>query len=228
MLLDRSKMAQSSVHSRLEIGFTQQWRQWQEAQAVYSQDTLRILDHPVMEAWEHPYMQRLAEIACGQGGRVLEVGFGMGISACYIQQQAIEAHVVIEANRQVFKRLQHFAVQAPHPVSAYFGFWEDVVQALEAESFDGILFDTYPLQAQHIHCNHFPFFAAAQRLLKPGGVLTYYSDEVDDFSAAHREALHNAGFQQIAGQACPVTPPKDCLYWQNNRILAPIVTKSGT
>ncbi len=39
----------------------------------------------IMMSWEHPVMKQHAEIVCKNGGDILEIGFGMGISAQYIQ-----------------------------------------------------------------------------------------------------------------------------------------------
>jgi guanidinoacetate N-methyltransferase len=112
------------------------------------------------------------------------------------------------------------------PVEALFGFWEQITKNVIAdESLSGILFDTYPLHEEEIHQNHFPFFKEAYRMLKPGGVLTYYSDEIKDFSRAHLRALNDAGFIHIDKKICIVSPPKDCAYWQSNTIVAPIITK---
>lgn len=38
-----------------------------------------------MEAWEKPYMYALAEKVAKEGGKMLEVGFGMSLSAGAIQ-----------------------------------------------------------------------------------------------------------------------------------------------
>ena len=62
--------------------------EWATAEATFEWrrgvECLRILDAPVMEDWEAPYMAALAAVACRNGGRVLEVGFGLGISAQFI------------------------------------------------------------------------------------------------------------------------------------------------
>merc|ERR1712224_133444 len=57
---------------------------WKESQIDLTDESLKIQGHPVMEAWEHPYMKSLAKIATSKGGCVLELGFGMSISANYI------------------------------------------------------------------------------------------------------------------------------------------------
>lgn len=48
---------------------------------------LHFGEHQVMQAWEYPYMQELAEVATSalDKGDVLELGYGMGISGGYIQ-----------------------------------------------------------------------------------------------------------------------------------------------
>jgi len=214
-----------TLKERLAIGFDDLKERWRSAQATLTDNSLTICGHPVMERWEEAYMKDLAEIAGSQGGRVMEVGFGLGISAAFIQQQPIEEHVIIEANKDVYLAAQRFASAAAKPTRIMFGFWEAIVPYLPDGSFSGILFDTYPLAADEVHQNHFPFFKEAHRLLKPGGVLTYYSDEASEFSPEHAACLRSAGFGGIDSRLCRVDPPADCKYWRAKSILSPIIRK---
>ena len=212
--------------NRVKIGFRAK-QVWKTAPAVFTKHFLKILGHPVMEDWEIPYMKRLAHIATMNGGTVLEVGFGMGISARFIQQADIKRHIIIDMNHQVADRARDFSLKAKHKVVVLEGLWEEVIDQIPDNSLDGILFDTYPLTKAEIHRNHFAFFRAAFRKLKKDGVLTYYSDEIKSFHPAHIKKLLHAGFKEanISSQVVKVIPPKDCEYWKSSTILAPIVKK---
>lgn len=211
--------------SRCDIGFLEDFHQWKTEKATFTENELIIQGHPVMERWEENYMEELAAIASSQGGDVLEIGFGMGISAEFIQTHDIKTHTIIEANEDVFLMLEQFAKESARPIKSLLGFWQDVTKTLPDASFTGILFDTYPLTKEEIHQNHFTFFEEAYRLLQPGGTLTYYSDEIDTFGESHIAKLQNAGFKNIEKKICNVVPPKDCQYWKSSTILAPIITK---
>ncbi|OGZ66142.1 MAG: hypothetical protein A3C58_00655 [Candidatus Staskawiczbacteria bacterium RIFCSPHIGHO2_02_FULL_34_10] len=91
--------------------------------------------------------------------------------------------------------------------------------------FDGILFDSCPLDKEVEFFQFFPFFKEAFRLLKDDGVFTYFSDEPLKVSKSHIEKLEKAGFKNIKFDICRVKPPKDCLYWKHNTIIAPIIKK---
>jgi guanidinoacetate N-methyltransferase len=210
--------------TRVRIGFSRPDR-WRDAPADFGPEALTIEGHPVMEAWETEYMRELAEVATRRGGTILEIGYGMGISAGFIQTYEICEHLIIEMNRQVHERAVAFARSSPRKTRPLFGRWEDITPLLPSGSVTGILFDTYPLSEDEIHKNHFRFFPEAYRLLAPGGTLTYYSDEIEDFSTEHIEALRKAGFTSIKGRVCQVNPPDDCLYWRSPTILTPIITR---
>lgn len=62
-------------------------KKWLNKPARYSKNTLSIDGFQVMQRWEEPYMADLASIASKNGGAVLEIGFGMGISTGYIQKE---------------------------------------------------------------------------------------------------------------------------------------------
>jgi guanidinoacetate N-methyltransferase len=223
------KIESEIIHTLKGIGFPESLDSWRDSPAVIDPDgqTLRILGHPVMERWEEPYMKRLAEIATSnaKGGTILELGFGLGISAKFIQAGAPKHHVIIEMNKAIAESARLFANQQNSQVTILEGFWQDLVPQLASESFQGILFDTYPLSEEEVDTIFYPFLEHAYRLLAYGGVLTYYSDEPAWFSQKHLTALHDAGFTKINGSLCEISPPADCQYWKQSTILAPIIEK---
>ena len=97
------------IHTLNQIGFPEEQADWKEAAPTRDphKDTLHVLGHPVMSGWERPYMRALAEIATAKGGRVLELGFGLGLSASYIQEHHPDEHVIIEMNHAIAETDRH-------------------------------------------------------------------------------------------------------------------------
>ena len=58
----------------------------------------------IMMDWEHPIMSASAAYITENGGDILEIGFGMGISAGYIQSHSISSHTIIEPHPQMVEK----------------------------------------------------------------------------------------------------------------------------
>lgn len=188
----------------------------------------KIIFNQIMQVWETPYMESLVDIATSKGGDVLEVGFGMGISAGFMQKsRKIKTHTLIECHPMMIANAKKkFAKNIKNGrFILKEGFWEEVTKTLPSKSFDGIMFDSCPLDKEVEFFQFFPFFKEAFRLLKDGGVFTYFSDEPLKISKVHMDELKKAGFTSIRFKVCKVKPPKDCIYWKHNTIVAPIIKK---
>ena len=216
-----------TTKTRKNIGFPKK-EDWCKFTAIFTKNSLIIAGHSVMESWETNYMKMLASIVTKNGGNILEVGFGLGIATHFIRQyHTVKNHVIVEFHPDIIKNCKkiYSSEIKSGKIKLLKGFWEGIVQKLTDETFDGILFDTYPLSEEQIHKNHFWFFKEAHRLLKKNGVLTYYSDESKNFSKEHITKLKEVGFRKIDFKICKVHPPKNCMYWDKKTILAPIIIK---
>ncbi|XP_075264042.1 guanidinoacetate N-methyltransferase B-like, partial [Convolutriloba macropyga] len=145
---------------------------WSGKEVDSSSDFLRIDGHPVMERWETPYMEKLAQTACRNGGVVLEVGLGMAISAAAIQKCNPSKHIIIELNQRVIEEQKAFISSHPS-IEILSGDWRDVLDQLEDSSLDGVLYDTYPMSKEEQHVHQFAFIEKVRPKLKPNAILTY-------------------------------------------------------
>jgi len=94
----------------------------------------------VMMDWEDEIMSASAAYACQNGGDILEIGFGMGISAGYIQSHSINSHTICENHPQIIPLALEWAKDKPN-VNIVTSSWYDVRN--ELGTFDGIFYDTW-------------------------------------------------------------------------------------
>lgn len=192
---------------------------WKSSVAAVNEAELIIQGQQVMQAWEHPLMKALAEAAGHSHGDVLEVGFGMGISASYLQEIGLRSYTVIECNEQVIEQFEKWKKNYPdQDIRLVKGMWQEAVDHLD--TYDGILFDTYPLSEEEVdqeegmaytHCGK--FFPVAAKLLKKGGVFTYYSNEIDTLSRGHQRLLLEYFDSFEVSLVRGLEPPAGCQYW---------------
>lgn len=137
---------------------------------IFKQGKIQLENYPhlnVMMDWETELMQRHAQIVCQQGGNILEIGFGMGISAEFIQQQNIQSHTIIEVNPQILERAIEWSKARPN-VTIVEGDWFDVFKAHQ-KAYNGIWYDADCAQAS-LFRKH-----VVDRFLNKNGVFTYFN-----------------------------------------------------
>lgn len=220
---------------------------WEKEQANFTNpeagdgrgEMLIIDGHPVMSQWEQPYMAKLASVATRNGGRVLEVGFGLGLSATAIQGNKIDEHVIIEANEGVIKRGEEWAKKQPNKVIFIYGLWQDAIDTIEDNSLDGLLYDTYPLNKEEQHIHQFDFIRRAFCKLKPGAIMTYCNlTSIGVLKGEHKEwqelwektqvpHLKDIGFDpNMTYETFAIKAPENCQYYAGHEeALVPILYK---
>ena len=80
------------------------------------------IEHEVMMDWEHDLMSGSAAYITENGGDILEIGFGMGISAGYIQSHSISSHTIIENHPDIIPKALEWAAEKPN-VTIITGSW---------------------------------------------------------------------------------------------------------
>lgn len=194
---------------------------WRAHQAAYDEHNLIIAGQQVMQDWEYPLMDAMAKVVTESHGDVLELGFGMAISATCIQKYGVRSYTIIEANDEVVKRFHEWKKQFPgRDIRLLHGRWHDVHPQLRDESFDGVFFDTVPtFEDEYLRevidnvVMAEDFFPIAARVLRPGGIFTWYTNEIDTLSRRHQRLIRKYFRSYEVTVAEPLFPPEDCHYW---------------
>ena len=155
-----------------------------------------LTDQEIMEDWQTPLMKAMARCATGSHGDILEIGFGRGVSAEFIQLEGVRSHTVVEPNRHSIDH--HFTPwrkrHASRDIRLVEGRWQDVEDRLGL--YDGIFFHAFPLNEEEFtryvlesitFAEH--AFAPMAAHLKPGGAFTYLTTEINSLSRRHQRCL---------------------------------------
>jgi type IV protein arginine methyltransferase len=152
----------------------------------------------VMMSWEDSLMSASAAYICTGGGDILEIGFGMGISAGYIQSHSIKSHTIIENHPEIIPKAQTWA-SGKSNVTIVTGSWYDVKSGLS--TYDGIFYDTFGDNGM-IH-----FSSSLASLVKPGAKVTWWNNNPNETNYYN---IPNVTYDQY-----PVSPPSNN-YFNNN------------
>ena len=135
-----------------------------ESDKVYyvEQDT----EFQVMMSWEDSIMKASADYICEGGGDILEIGFGMGISAGYIQANSISSHTIVENHPQMIVKAKAWAEDKPN-VTIVEGSWYNIKDTLS--TYDGLFMDTFSDQDRE------KFSESLSLLMKEGGKATWWN-----------------------------------------------------
>ena len=158
----------------------------------------------VMMDWEDNIMKQSAEYICESKGDILEIGFGMGICADYIQAQGVNSHTIIEIHPQIIEKLNAWASDKSN-VTIIEGDWNSVNGL---SSYDGIFIDTFGDD------NWFSFKDFALSKAKSGAKITYWNNFTD------KRNEHN--FDSVSFEDISVTP-NDNSYFTSNTYSMPKV-----
>jgi len=162
----------------------------------YTEDGLMLsneVDIHIMSNHEDLIMRESARIICSNGGKILNVGFGMGIIDGYIRAQDPDMHVIIEAHPDVVKHAIKLGFDQTSII--YAGDWRDVIsEFIESDlKFDGIYFDTIILDWER---NEWLDFAKeVDKILAPGGIFAYFNHTAASMSRGLVQTVMNHGYQ---------------------------------
>jgi ubiquinone/menaquinone biosynthesis C-methylase UbiE len=94
-----------------------------------------------MHVGERKLTECMAEMVCLNGGYILEIGFGMGMSASAIQKHTnVASHTIVEINEKVYEKAVEWA-KDKNNVQIILGDWKNILPTLN-KKFDAILHDT--------------------------------------------------------------------------------------
>ncbi len=216
---------------------------WATAEADYGYDAERRLHYleiggePVMDEFEKDYIELLGANASRYDSVVVEVGFGMGLSANAIMEELGKqkedgkspSYVVIEYNHDVAEKAREWGKRQDIPVVVLEGDWQEEIKKIPNETITGALIDPYPLSPEEKHEDAARPLQEIYKRLRPGGVASYYPDSEYCLSDRHAELAREAGFDYIGTLTARFAKEgkKTNEYYLMSRMALPALYKGG-
>lgn len=151
---------------------------YQNRRLTFDDKTLRDDNgRAIMMEWEKSIMEYQGKFICERGGKILNVGFGMGYIDDEIQKHDIERHTIIECHPDVWQKMKDDGWMDKPNVECIFGTWQEVMPRLAEEGrlFDGVYFDTWDEEDIGFHMN-------IQRMIQPGGLYSWFNKSDDPYT----------------------------------------------
>ena len=121
----------------------------------------------IMHIAEKNISDEMGNLVSKNGGDILEIGFGMHISADAIQRNKnISSHTIVEIHRILYKKALEWAKNKKN-TNIIYGDWVNVLPKIN-KKFDGILHDTYD------DYNIDKFLDSCKHLCKKGTIVVFY------------------------------------------------------
>ena len=166
-----------------------------EDSKIYYNDANASIEMEVMMDWEDKVMEKSANYVCENGGDILEIGFGMGIAANYIQANSITSHTIVENHPQILEKAKIWA-NGKSNVTIVEGDWYDIKESLS--TYDGIFYDTFGDDSMG------KFKDSLTNLTKSGSKVTWWNSIS---SENNYYSIDNVTYESIT-----VNPPFNCYF----------------
>lgn len=241
-LTDNPEMLRTTIANRAALYGPGLRAEWETAKAEFftnpdGEEILVIKGLEVMRGFEKPYMASIAKTVTSRGGKVLNVGYGIGFIDAEIErlreQYSITEHHIIELNADVAARALQWRERQPNRdlIFIHQGDWNEKLKAIVAEGtlFDGIAYDAFPLEEQELHRDFVPFLEEVIKLraIKEGsGLITFYMDSADGFGSQFLGYAKGLGVGTLSTEKVFVTLPSGGnQYWERDYFFTPTLTQ---
>ena len=186
-----------------------------EDDKIYYYDNDFRLNREVMMEWEHTIMSASAAYVTQNGGDILEIGFGMGISAGYIQSHSIDSHTIYENHPDIIPKALSWAENKSN-VNIITGSWYDAFHTRYKSSdgtnwtdtfgkYDGLFMDTYGDTSAH------KFSGSLKHMMNTGGVATWWNS----ITGSNHYNISDVSYEIIE-----INPPSNS-YFNHNQYYLP-------
>ena len=161
------------------------------------------LNDEVMMDWEDSLMSASAAYVTEGGGDILEIGFGMGISAGYMHSHSIDSHTIVENHPEIIPKAIEWASGKSNVtiISQSWIEWIDEVTTIENENlptFDGVFYDAFGDD------DMFYFSSSLSELIKSGTKVTWWNNETSETN------FYN--IPNVTYQSFDVNPPENTYF----------------
>ena len=229
-------MARADYKHTFKSGF-------KDKEMVFREDKITFSDggedFNVMMDWELPIMKHSADFVTngGKAQTILELGFGMGISAEIIQNYSPDLHTIIEYHPKIAERAQEFAVEKNkaysrnketahkrvHIISGkdWFAEFQKTFEKSGLIQYHGIFIDTYNDQ------NLSKIKDYITKLLSPGGNMTWWNPMQDILPSKELRKARNIRYRLIKLSEYGVKSIPTNKYHTTDNYYMPMYTREG-